>query len=146
MGHYDAVIWFDDDVLITNPAADPMWGVVLERLFEKGQYNHMLTTLDDQDHMNLGVFAVKQGLRTIAFIDELFRIARKRQKLGEQWLLLRKEGQWDQGAIEVYIQIHGPALFAVALHRALQSFVRSERRTWRPGDFAAHFPPGNGGE
>jgi len=143
VGGYDAVVWVDDDVLITEPSHDPIYKVIVEKLLVLDHERLVAASLDERVDervpMNTGVLIFKKSHHTLRLIDQLFVIGRRWQVLDGMFTLPRLMGWWDQDAIAVYVQRHGIGKFVVVEHRMLQSFVRVGSMRWRPGDFAAHF-------
>mmetsp|Transcript_129603 Transcript_129603/g.415597 ORF Transcript_129603/g.415597 Transcript_129603/m.415597 type:complete len:1058 (-) Transcript_129603:62-3235(-) len=142
---YEAVVWVDDDVAITNFSHDALHEAIQERLFCGGPCFRKLV-LASRDEvtwervpLNSGLLVMKRGEETLELIDELFKISHRRQLLGGVWRLPRTEGWWDQDAFAVYIRDKGDGPFSFVEHQQLQSLVRHTSSHWRPGDFSAHF-------
>eukprot|EP00927_Polykrikos_kofoidii_P011458 TRINITY_DN14872_c0_g1_i1.p1 TRINITY_DN14872_c0_g1~~TRINITY_DN14872_c0_g1_i1.p1 ORF type:complete len:864 (+),score=84.44 TRINITY_DN14872_c0_g1_i1:111-2702(+) len=146
MSSHDAVVIFDDDVLVTDPGRDPIYDAIENNLFRRGSRAVVLASLDDHSDsrsvpFNSGILAFKRCPRTLQVIDEVFRLGRRLRKLNNGYLWLpRIAGLWDQDAFADYINQYGLADFAFVEHGTLQSFVRPEhdRSRWQPGHFAAH--------
>ncbi|CAK0798146.1 unnamed protein product [Prorocentrum cordatum] len=143
---YDAVIWVDDDIFITDPSRDPLYEAIQGQLLCTACDDKFALASEDEVvwhrvPLNSGILALKRGRHSLRFVDEVFRIGRRLQLLGGVWRLPRTSptsGWWDQDAIAVYIIRHGMGAFAALPHGVLQSAVRPGRSRWRPGDFAAH--------
>ncbi|CAJ1426814.1 unnamed protein product [Effrenium voratum] len=141
---HDAVLWIDDDVLITAPTRDPIFEG-LKKSILRLHSDHFIYASKDVRHdervpMNTGILGLRNGRQALKFLEEMFRIAREVVVLDEQAFVPRYEGWWDQDAAAEWVRRHGLKWAYLEEHRTIQSLVRDwETMKWQPGDFAAHF-------
>lgn len=141
---YDAVVWIDDDVAITNYTHDPLFDAIQENLppYDKLTVQVVAsrdTLVWERVPLNSGVLIFRRSSEALTIIEALFRLSRQQHLFGGVWRTPRLEGFWDQDAFAAYIREHGDAAFHFVEHGVLQSFVRFSESKWRAGDFAAHF-------
>eukprot|EP00415_Alexandrium_ostenfeldii_P001930 UN1930 len=83
MGGYDAIICMDDDILITDPARDPLQAAIIKDILPSKDNARRLVLasldehVDDRVPLNTGVLALRSSLDTVRLLDELFLIARR---------------------------------------------------------------------
>eukprot|EP00929_Paragymnodinium_shiwhaense_P013611 TRINITY_DN121458_c0_g1_i1.p1 TRINITY_DN121458_c0_g1~~TRINITY_DN121458_c0_g1_i1.p1 ORF type:complete len:1033 (+),score=149.52 TRINITY_DN121458_c0_g1_i1:132-3230(+) len=143
---YHAIIWIDDDILITDPERDPIFDHMVSDLLPNDE-KVVLASYDDvvseRVPLNTGLLVFRRDVYTNRLLKKLFQIGQvgRTYTVDGKWLQPSHYGFWDQDAIAVYAQTHGLGHFARIEHRKLQSFVRQKggRRLWEKGDFAAHF-------
>lgn len=130
---YDICVWFDDDILITNPEL-PLELQITEN-FRSGKVAFMVAAdVLPQTPMNTGVVMVRN-------------LPQAHQRLQYFWDMCdsigkRHEPCWEQDAFNgVWLYINKDWV-DIAPYRSLQTLVRDwnlgEELLWSPGDFAAH--------
>eukprot|EP00930_Biecheleria_cincta_P035563 TRINITY_DN24456_c0_g1_i1.p1 TRINITY_DN24456_c0_g1~~TRINITY_DN24456_c0_g1_i1.p1 ORF type:complete len:522 (-),score=69.22 TRINITY_DN24456_c0_g1_i1:14-1486(-) len=143
-GFYDAVLWIDDDILITEPTLDPIFEGLKDSLVKLWNDTYIYASKDvredDRVRFNTGILGLRRGRRAMRLIQDLFKIANRPEVLDDQVFVTRREGWWDQDAFAVWAQDNDLELAYLEEHRKVQSFVRDmDNMEWQPGDFAAHF-------
>eukprot|EP00931_Biecheleriopsis_adriatica_P086986 TRINITY_DN61514_c0_g1_i1.p1 TRINITY_DN61514_c0_g1~~TRINITY_DN61514_c0_g1_i1.p1 ORF type:complete len:827 (-),score=124.24 TRINITY_DN61514_c0_g1_i1:61-2541(-) len=146
---YDAVLWIDDDILITEPTHDPIFEGLSKSLVKLHNDSFLYASrdvrVDDRVPMNTGILAMRSGRRALRLIKELFDISKRPEVLDNQVFVTSHQGWWEQDAMAVWMRTAPePELIHLEDHRQIQSFVRdckqeSDSNRWQPGDFSAHF-------
>ena len=142
LGSYEAVVCFDDDILITDPVQDPIGKAIREHFTSPEKL--IIASLDEQVSaripFNTGVLILKSSPETLMLLDEILQIGRQLRRVnGHSWLP-RLTGLWDQDAFADYINFRGKDRFVLLPHGELQTFVR-RGQPWPSLDsiFALHF-------
>eukprot|EP00439_Symbiodinium_sp_Y106_P034359 s2156_g4.t1 len=141
---YDAVVWIDDDILITEPGRDPVYEGLKRSILALHSdvflYASKDVRVDARVPMNTGILGLRASRRARKFLEELLRISRQKVVFDGQALVPQKQGWWDQDAVAAWVRKNGLKDAYLEEHRTIQSIVRDlSNGHWMPGDFAAHF-------
>lgn len=142
IGDFDAIVWIDDDILVTDPASDPIYEALSHRLFVQDRSAYVLMTVDGSTHathkVDCSILAFRRGSSTINLIDSIFRIGRTRQLTNSGPSFLRLVHKGLEEAFAFYANENGFANFAMVPPGLLWAKIGDHmERPWRRGDFAA---------
>jgi len=141
---YEWVVWFDDDIFITNPE------IKLEELIEKYGKNVDLILSSHKvnpslcNDINSGLFLVKNTQWSKEFFNKVWDIGNHRYN--------QESGSfWEQSAIMDLLSKNGEYYNSSHINmvpaRKIQSYItllfkddKGDYGQWKPGDFVAHLP------
>jgi len=153
MGELDAVVWVDDDVVITAPdGVDPIFDTIVTKLFANEDtyalasqewVDSKLAGADRKQAISTAIFALKRNRHSRGLIKQLFQIARR--------LAWPRQGRaWDQSALVHFLNTEqasskgfellppGALWKRVVGTGSAALGVVADEELWHPGDFAAH--------
>lgn len=147
MGEVDAVVWVDDDVVLTAlDGTDPLFEAIVSKLFavhtnfaliSASSRGQNATEAERELPVSTAIMVFKRGRQTRGFVANLIRLARKLR-----WP--RFERAWDQSALSEFLwerkHADGMAIMepGVLWKRAPVVGRPADAMAWRPGDFAVH--------
>ena len=125
---YDLVVWYDDDILITNPE------LKFEELIKDYDFKNILLSEEVHPPFNAGVIVCKNNQETHDYLEHIWNLADKYPKY-------KTEANWEQ---EIFIRDYNNdnSKIKTIPHTIIQSFYREfdcpENFKWKPNHFSAH--------
>ena len=125
---YDLVVWYDDDILITNPE------LKFEELIEDYDFTNILLSEEVHPPFNTGVIVCKNNQETFDYLEHLYNLA-------DKYPQYKTQANWEQ---EIFIRDYNnnQSKIKTIPHTIIQSFYREfdcpENFKWKPEHFAAH--------
>lgn len=148
MGSYDALVWLDDDVLITQPEADPIWDEAMVHFFSQGSEVQVVLPLlppgETRVPYGTGMVILRTGVKAARIVEALFKIANTRSLWNGVQTLPRQEGDLDEDAVAMYVDRHGSDSFGGSQHGVLLSGIEPNGLWWGPEHFAARIDSKHG--
>eukprot|EP00929_Paragymnodinium_shiwhaense_P046427 TRINITY_DN23635_c0_g1_i3.p1 TRINITY_DN23635_c0_g1~~TRINITY_DN23635_c0_g1_i3.p1 ORF type:complete len:263 (+),score=37.80 TRINITY_DN23635_c0_g1_i3:90-878(+) len=153
MGDFDAVVWIDPDVVITEPDLDPIYTAIVEELLPQDKRHAMLSG-GSGSAPGSAVLIMKRGFGSLKLIEELLR-SRPSRAVRDRFMSTNDmsdvmypdcendgEDLFDATVadrLDDFVMIpHGILQSPIWLVAGKETGCRSIGGTWKPGDFAAH--------